>query len=94
VSTGWVCATPGPHKRRLADVDRLIKTLLVAAQVLHVDETSTQVARQWYWLHVACTPMLTAFHLHPSRGRAAVDEFSIARILRHTAHTEQDFDFV
>jgi hypothetical protein len=38
--------------------------------------------------------MLTAFHLHPSRGRAAVDEFSIARILRHTAHTEQDFDFV
>ena len=77
VSTGWVCATLARASDALADVDKLLKTLLVAAQVLHVDETSTQVAGRRYWLHVACTPMLTAFHLHASRGRAAVDEFGI-----------------
>ena len=77
VSTGWVCATLARTADALADVDRLIKTLLTAAHVLHVDETSTQVARRRYWLHVACTPLLTAFHLHPSRGRVAVDEFGI-----------------
>src|SRR5207248_10503273 len=63
VSTGWVCRTLARASDALADVDKLLKTLLVAAQVLHVDETSTQVAGRRYWLHVACTPMLTAFHL-------------------------------
>jgi transposase len=77
VSTGWVCRTLAQTADALADVDRLIRALLTAAHVLHVDETSTQVARHRYWLHVACTPLLTAFHLHSSRGRAAVDEFGI-----------------
>src|SRR5436309_14754255 len=76
-STGWACATRARPSEAVADVDKLIKTLLVATQVLHVDETSTQVAGRRYWLHVACTPLLTAFHLHPSRGRVAVDEFGV-----------------
>jgi hypothetical protein len=77
VSTGWVCRTLAQTGQALADVDRLVKTLLTAVHVLHVDETSTQVAGHRYWLHVACTPLLTAFHLHPSRGRVAVDEFGV-----------------
>jgi transposase len=77
VSTGWVCRVLAQTSDALADVDKLIKTLLIAAQVLHMDETSTQVARRRVWLHVACTPLLTAYHLHPSRGRAAVDEFGV-----------------
>jgi transposase len=77
VSTGWVCRALAQTSHALAEVDRLVKTLLTAAHVLHVDETSTQVAGRRYWLHVACTPLLTAFHLHPSRGRAAVDEFGV-----------------
>lgn len=77
VSTGWVCRTLAQTSDALADVDKLIKTLLVAAYVLHVDETSTQVAGRRYWLHVACTPLLTALHLDRSRGRSAVDDFAI-----------------
>jgi transposase len=77
VSTGWVCRVLAQTSDALAEVDKLIKTLLVAARVLHMDETSTQVARRRVWLHVACTPLLTAYHLHPSRGRAAVDEFGV-----------------
>jgi transposase len=77
VSTGWVCRVLTQTSDALADVDKLIKTLLIAARVLHVDETSTQVAGRRHWLHVACTPWLTAYHLHPSRGRVAVDEFGV-----------------
>src|SRR5262249_15067306 len=77
VSTGWVSRTLARTSDVLADVDKLIKTLLVAAHVLHVDETSTQVAGRRYWLHVACTPLLSAVHLPPSRGRVAVDEFGV-----------------
>jgi len=77
VSTGWVCRVLTQTGDALGEVDKLIKTLLVAAQVLHVDETSTQVAGKRHWLHVACTPLLTAYHLHPSRGRIAVDEFGV-----------------
>src|SRR5207249_4641715 len=86
VSTGWVCRTLARASDALADVDKLLKTLLVAAQVLHVDETSTQVAGRRYWLHVACTPMLTAFHLHASRGRARSEE--------HTSELQSRFDLV
>jgi len=77
VSTGWVCRVLAQTGDALADVDKLVKTLLVAAHVLHVDETSTQVGGKRHWLHVACTPLLTAYHLHPSRGRIAVDDFGV-----------------
>ena len=56
VSTGWVCRVLTQTSDTLAEVDKLIKTLLIAARVLHVDETSTQVAGRhadlctWAWL--------------------------------------------
>jgi transposase len=85
VSTGWVCRVLAQTGDVLVDVDKLIKTLLVAGRVLHVDETSTQVAGKRHWLHVACTPWLTAYHLHPSRGRVAVDEFGVLPAFTGTA---------
>jgi transposase len=85
VSTGWVCRVLAQTGDVLTDVEDLIKTLLVAARVLHVDETSTQVGGKRHWLHVACTPWLTAYHLHPSRGRVAVDEFGVLPAFTGTA---------
>ena len=91
VSTGWVCRTLARMADALADVDRLVKTLLIAAYVLHVDETSTQVARRRYWLHVACTPLLTAFHLHPSRaGSPWTSSASCLSSARRRSGTVQD----
>ncbi|MGZ4637666.1 MAG: IS66 family transposase [Frankiaceae bacterium] len=51
--------------------------MLRAAPVVHAGETSTSIAGQRWWLHVACTDRLTAFHLDPSRGRSAVSAFGI-----------------
>ncbi len=48
-------------------VDR-IRQALVAAGLIHVDETGCYVADQRWWLHVACTPTLTLYCVHRARG--------------------------
>lgn len=55
----------------------MITDLLRRARVVHADETTTSIAGKRWWLHVACTPTLTAFHLDRSRGRSAVTAFGI-----------------
>ena len=76
-STGWISSVLATVADVLVDVEKLIKSLIVLAQVIHVDETSSNVNGARWWLHVASTPKLTAYHLHPSRGRAAVTEFDV-----------------
>lgn len=76
-STGWVSSVLAQVAEVLVDVEKLIKTLITLAHVLHVDETSSNVNGARWWLHVGSTEKLTAYHLHPSRGRAAVTEFAI-----------------
>lgn len=49
----------------------MIKTLITLAAVIGVDETTLNVAGRKHWLHVARTDLLTAYHLHESRGRVA-----------------------
>lgn len=77
VSTGWVSAQIARAADALVDVEALIKTLLTLAAVIGVDETSVNVAGNKQWLHVARTERLTAYHLHESRGRVAVNEFGV-----------------
>jgi len=76
-STGWVSAQVARAAEALADVEALIKTLITLAAVIGVDETTVNVAGRKQWLHIARTDLLTAYHLHESRGRVAVDEFGV-----------------
>jgi transposase len=76
-STGWVTNALGEAAAALAETEKLIKSLIVLAHVVHVDETSSSIAGARWWLHVAGTERLTAYHLHRSRGRAAVNEFGV-----------------
>jgi transposase len=84
VSTGWVARTVARTAGLLADTEAFIKTLLTLAHVLHVDETSTSIAGNTQWLHVACTDTLTAYHLHPSRGLVAVGAFGVLPVFAGT----------
>ncbi|MGL5811667.1 MAG: IS66 family transposase [Nocardioides sp.] len=68
----------------LVEVESLIKTLLMAVAVLEADETTISIAGKKQWLHVARTDLLTAFYLHTSRGRVAVNEFSILPTYQET----------
>jgi len=84
VSTGWIARTVARTAALLAGTEAFIKTLLTLAHVLHVDETSTSICGAQQWLHVACTDMLTAYHLHPSRGLVAVAEFGVLPVFAGT----------
>jgi transposase len=77
VSTGWVSGVIASTAEDLVDVEAMIRTLITLAHVLHADETSTSIAGDTWWLHVASTEHLTAYHLDPSRGRTAVNAFGI-----------------
>jgi len=76
-STGWTSSVIVATSEQLADTDALIRTLLILAHVLHVDETTINVNGYRWWLHVAATQKLTSYFLHRSRGRTAVTEFGI-----------------
>lgn len=77
VSTGWVSAQVARAAGNLTEVQELIKALIVASLVIGVDETTVNVGGVKQWLHVARTDLLTAYHLHTSRGSTAVDEFAV-----------------
>jgi transposase len=83
-STGWISSVLGQVAALLVDVEKLIKTLITLAHVMHVDETTSNINGARWWLHVASTDKLTAYHLHPSHGRAAVTEFGVLPAFRGT----------
>ena len=83
-STGWISSVLSGVSEVLADTEKLIKSLITLAHVLHVDETTSNVNGARWWLHVAGTEKLTAYHLHRSRGRAAVTEFDVLPDYRGT----------
>jgi transposase len=83
-STGWISSVLSTVADALLDVEKLIKSLIVLAHVIHVDETSSNINGARWWLHVASTDKLTAYHLHPSRGRKAVTEFAVLPDYRGT----------
>ncbi len=76
-STGWISSVLCTVAGLLGDVEKLIKSLIVLAHVIHVDETTSNINGARWWLHVASTDKLTAYLLHPSRGRTAVTEFDV-----------------
>jgi transposase len=61
----------------LVEVEKLIRTLLTAAHILHVDETGAKVTGARWWLHVAATDTLTTYHLDRSRDRPAITELDV-----------------
>lgn len=50
---------------------------LLAAPVIHVDETSLRVDRQNYWVHVYSSGAITVKFLHPKRGSEAIEAIAI-----------------
>ena len=76
-STDWINSQLSAVADVLVDVEKLIKSLIVLDHVIHVDETTSNINGARWWLHVAGTDKLIGYHLHPSRGRAAVTEFDV-----------------
>lgn len=61
----------------LQPVEHRIKAALKECQVTHHDETGLYVQGKRLWWHVTCTPTLTHYQVHSSRGHEALDEIGI-----------------
>jgi transposase len=72
VSAGFAAAARGRAAALLAPFTDRARSLLASVPVLHADETPARVAGQLRYLHVACTPFLTAFH-PGDRSREGID---------------------
>lgn len=51
--------------------------LKVTAEPVRFDETGGRIAKKLWWLHVACTSLLTYLEAHEKRGRKALDHIGI-----------------
>ena len=54
-----------------------IKQQLIAADVAQFDESGLRVEGKLQWLHVASTPELTHYYVHPKRGQEGMKEAGI-----------------
>jgi transposase len=82
MSEGTLCELIQKCAAQLVQVEQQIKAALREAQVIHQDETGLRVAGKRHWMHVTCTPTLTQYQVHKSRGQAALEAIGILPTFR------------
>jgi hypothetical protein len=63
--------------RTLGPTMQVLKRLLLAQKLDHVDETGGRVKGLLHWFHVNATQWLTLYHWHRQRGQKAMDAIGI-----------------
>src|SRR5216683_8015538 len=77
LSEGTLCDLTLRCASNLIEVEQHIKEALIASSVIHQDETGLYVTGHRQWMHVTCTPTLTHYGVHASRGHEALDAIGI-----------------
>lgn len=57
---------------KLEESERIIKSKIVADNVVHADETGLRTAGKLHWLHTATTQLYTYLFVHEKRGSGAI----------------------
>lgn len=70
---------------KVEPVNDQIKAGLLAAEVVHCDESGLYIGGQRQWLHSASTPSLTYYVPHPSRGKKGLEAAGILPDFRGVA---------
>lgn len=85
VSTGTVAAVTGQAAEAVTPATDVIRQRLIAAGMLHVDETGARVAGRLHWVHVASTALYTFLTVHTRRGKDATDDAGVLPAFRGVA---------
>lgn len=62
-----------------------VKRQIIDSPVVRFDETGVSLDGKNNWLHVASTPLLTFYAIHPKRGEEATDSIGILPVFNGTA---------
>ena len=62
---------------KLAIFEANLKAYLIAAKVLHFDETGMRCNKKLHWIHVASSSLATFYGMHTKRGQEAINEFNV-----------------
>lgn len=79
ISPGTVEAATRTAAEQVKSPVQAIREALVVAPVAHADESGMRVQGKLYWLHVLSTSLLTAYCIHPKRGREALEAIGLLR---------------
>ncbi len=63
--------------RHLDSFEQGLKAYLLAARVLHFDESGMRCEKKLHWVHVASSNSATLYTIHAKRGKEAMDEAGI-----------------
>ena len=85
LSEGTLASARATCAARLEGVETAIQQALIQAPVAHFDETGLRIDGQTHWLHVAGTPDLTYYMVHPKRGQIAMKAIGVLPAFRGTA---------
>jgi transposase len=77
VSEATIQAARQEQHHALEPFEKRVVEILPHQAVLHADETSVPINKITHWLHVLCTPLLTYFAIHLSRGKEAIQAMGI-----------------
>jgi len=70
-----------------------LKIYLLAARVLHFDETGMRCEKKLYWVHVASSEMATLYTMHAKRGQEAMEAADILPRYQGTAVHDHWFPY-
>lgn len=77
LSEGTLVGMQARAAKTLEAIEEQTKAALIAAKVVHQDESGLYVQGERWWVHVACTDQLTHYAAHPSRGQEALHAIGI-----------------
>jgi len=77
ISSGTVYTILKNFSDKLAPFEVKLKEKLLQSDVIHADETGTNVAGKLHWSHTITTSLLTYYAIHQKRGTLAMDSMEI-----------------
>jgi len=70
-----------------------LKMHLLAAKVLHFDETGMRCGKKLHWVHVASSESATFYGIHAKRGKEAIEDFDVLPQFQGTAVHDHWFPY-